>query len=145
MYIEIPENLTPTRVINFSNHIEKCVYEDEFVYDFKNMQHCHPYGLLVVASAIRNNMRRYPNVEHRLENIEATQGGQFAATFGFYQSIGHDVGWAKEEGEIGYRYIPIKEISARDLHQQYTDTTLLNEKVERQSYELTDMLVADQP
>lgn len=145
MYIEIPENLTPTKVINFSNYIEKCVCEKEFVYDFKNMQHCHPYGLLVVASAIRNNMRRYPNVAHRLENIEVTQGGQFAATFGFYQSVGHDVGWAKEEEEIGYRYIPIKEISARDLHQQYTDTILLNEKVERQSYELTDMLVADQP
>ncbi len=145
MRIEIPEKLTPTKATNFANYIEQCIDEDEFVYDFKNMQHCHPYGLLVVASAIRNNKRRFPNVEHRLEHIEDTQGGQFAATFGLYQSMGYDVGWAKEEEEIGYRYIPIKEISANDLHQQYTDTTLLNEKVERQSYELTDMLVADQP
>jgi len=145
MRIEIPEKLTPTKAINFANYIEQCIDEDEFVYDFKNMQHCHPYGLLVVASAIRNNKRRFPNVEHRLEHIEDTQGGQFAATFGLYQSMGYDVGWAKEEEEIGYRYIPIKEISANDLHQQYTDTTLLNEKVERQSYELMDMLVADQP
>lgn len=145
MRIEIPESLTPTKAINFANYIEQCKEKNEYVYDFKNMQHCHPYGLLVIASAIRNNMRCYPNANHRLEHVEDTQGGRFAATFGLYQSIGHDAGWAKEEGEIGYRYIPIKEISANDLHQQYTDTTLLNEKVERQSYELTDILVADQP
>ncbi len=145
MRIEIPDRLTPTKAINFANYIEQCVEDNEYIYDFKNMQHCHPYGLLVIASAIRNNKQRYPNANHRLEHVEDTQGGQFAATFGLYQSIGHDVGWAKEERDIGYRYIPIKEISASDLHQQYTDTTLLNEKVERQSYELTDILVADQP
>lgn len=77
MRIEIPEKLTPTRATNFANYIEQCAEEDEFVYDFKNMQHCHPYGLLVVASAIRNNKRRFPNAAHRLEHILDTQGGQF--------------------------------------------------------------------
>jgi len=39
MRIEIPEKLTPTKAINFANYIEQCIDKDEFVYDFKNMQH----------------------------------------------------------------------------------------------------------
>lgn len=59
--IEIPDRLTPTKAINFANYIEQCAEDNEYIYDFKNMQHCHPYGLLVIASAIRNNKQRYPN------------------------------------------------------------------------------------
>ncbi len=144
MRIEVPKNLSPIKAVNFANFIGQCSEEEEFIYDFHQMQNCHPYGLLVIASAIRNNKRRFAKSKHILENIEETQGGRFAASFGFYQSIGYDVGSAKEEDEIGDRYIPIKKISANDLHKEYTDTTLLNEKVNRQSYTLADMLVSDQ-
>ena len=115
MRIEIPDRLTPTKAINFANYIEQCV-------EVSIWTSCDSFCNLTIS--IRNNKQRYPNANHRLEHVEDTQGGQFAATFGLYQCIGHDVGWAKEERDIGYRYIPIKEISASDLHQQYTDTTL---------------------
>lgn len=145
MRITIPEKLTPLNAINFVQSMEGCTDEEEFIYDFQQMQHCRPYGLLLTAYAIRNNIKRFPDSTHKLENPTNTQGGRFAASFGFYQSIGFDEGLAKEEEDIGYRYIPIKKISANDLHQEYTDTTLLNEKVNRQAATFSDMLVADQP
>lgn len=141
----IPPKLTPLAAINFSKCLDSGRFYNEFVYDFKNMQHCHPYGLLVIASAIRNNMKKYPDATHKLKDTVVTQGGEFAANFGLYQSIGFDVGTAKEENDSGYRYIPIKKISAKDLHAQYTDTTLLNEKVNRHAAALSDILVGDQP
>lgn len=146
MRIEIPERLTPVTSINFANYIAQCgakMDTYEFIYDFKGMQHCHPYGLLVVACAIRNNIKNRPDATHTVENSMESQGGQFAANFGFYQSFGIDIGTAIEENDQGDRYIPIKKITAADLHEQYTYTTLLNEKINRHAQMLSEVLVGD--
>ena len=146
MQINIPARLTPVCSVNFSNFITqtgKDLENKEFIYDFKQMQHCHPYGLLVVACAIRNNIKNRPDAIHRVENALYSQGGRFAANFGFYQSIGFDIGTATEEFDVGDRYIPIKEITSADLHKQYSYTLLLNEKVERHAQMLSDTLVGD--
>lgn len=145
MQINIPERLTPLDALNFANFLSNCPVCDEYIYDFKRMQHCRPYGLLVIGAAIRNNIEKYPNATHTMINTDATQGGQFATTFGFYQSIGQDIGEAKEEHDHGDRYVPIKKISAKDIHAKYPDTIVLNTKIERHSGELADMLVGDQP
>lgn len=144
MQILIPKELAPLKSINFACWLSQLDNESIFTYDFKNMQHCHPYGLLVVATAIRNNMKRFPCAKHEFVNTEETQGGRFAAEFGFYQSLGVDIGYAKEEDEVGDRYIPIKKISAAHLHEKYADTTLLNEKVNRHAAKLSQMLVGYQ-
>lgn len=141
MIIEIPKELVPLRAINFSKYLYNCESDDDFYYDFKHMQHCHPFGLLVVASAIRENMKRYPNAKHVAINTEQTQGCEFAASFGFFSSIGFDIGEWKEEIATGNGYIPIKAISKEELHNKYSDTTSLNEKIVRHASELADMLV----
>lgn len=144
MNITIPSELTPLEAINFANYIENRVPEDdEYTYDFKDMQHCRPFGLLVVASAIRKNMGRFPNAKHIPINTNGTQGCAFAATFGFFQSIGFDIGDFKEEGSFGNRYIPIKRISANDLHARFKGTSILNEKVDYQANEFANLLAND--
>ena len=145
MRINIPEQLVPLSALNFAVFLSNCPPDDEYIYDFRRMQHCKPYGLLVVGAAIRNNIAKYPNAKHTMINTDATQGGQFASSFGFYQSIGQDIGDAKEEYDHGNRYVPIKKISAKDIHAKYSDTLELNMKIERHSGELADMLVGDQP
>lgn len=145
MYIKIPSELRPLPAVNFARFLSGCNESSVFTYDFKDMQHCHPYGLLVLASAIRNNMKKYARAKHEVINPMETQGGQFAASFGFYQSIGFDIGEAKEETDIGDNYIPIKKITAKDLHAKYSGSTLLNDKVQRYSGELADTLVPDKP
>lgn len=90
-------------------------------------------------------MERLNEARHSVINTEVTQGGQFAASFGFYQSIGFNIGLAKDEDEEGDRYIPIKKISAQDLHSEYLDTLMLNEKVNRHAATLSQMLIGNQP
>lgn len=146
LLINIPERLTPVGSVNFANYIKQCGTNmgiHEFIYDFQNMQHCHPYGLLVIACAIRNNISNRPDANHRFENTQSSQGGRFAANFGFYQSIGVEIGNAIEESDTGDRYIPIKKITAADLHTQYSNTTLLNEKIDQHAQLLADTLVGD--
>lgn len=141
--IKIPKELTPVMAINFAKHLDSLQKSEEYIYDFIEMQHCHPFGLLCVASAIRNNIKTYSSSKHSFINETATQGGRFASCFGFYQSFGNNQGDVKEEDDQGYRYIPIKKISANNLHQKYQDNGLLNDKVDRHAYSLANMLVYD--
>ncbi len=144
MIISIPDKLTPVRAVNFAKYIGTLEANcDNFEYDFSAMQHCRPFGLLIIAAAIRNNMKRFPRAQHNMINTEQTQGGRFAADFGFFQSMGIDIGIAREEDDVGNRYIPIKKITAANLHKQYSDTVVLNEKVDRHARVLSDVLVAD--
>ena len=43
-------------------------------------------------------------------------------TLVFFQSMGIDIGIAREEDDVGNRYIPIKKITAANLHKQYSDS-----------------------
>lgn len=141
MVIDIPSNLAPVYAINFAKYLYTCDYSPKFQYNFANMQNCHPFGMLVVASAIRNNINKYPNSTHEPININETQGCQFAASFGFFSSIGFDIGKIKEETAVGYNYIPIKAITASDLLSKYDSTLSLNEKIVRHAGELAATLV----
>lgn len=145
MTFNIPQSLSPLNAINISKEIGSCEEDTEYVYDFSKMQHCPPFGLLVVSSAVRCNKKRFCNASHKCIGTLDTQGGQFAATFGLYQSMGFDIGFAKEENENGSRYIPIKEITAKELHEIYKGTTVLNEKIERHAEMLSNTLVGDLP
>lgn len=142
----IPEELTPVKAINFANFV--CQYlilpeQHEYSYDFARMQHCKPFGLLITASAIRNNQKAHPNSKHTFINVQDNQGTQFASSFGFFQSIGYNLGRLTTAEDFGNRYIPIKKITAEALHSEYTDTTLLNAKVDRHADILANTLVGD--
>ena len=143
MIIKIPKKLIPTNAIAFSRQIFLYGQEEEYIYDFGEMQHCHPFGLLLVANAIRSNIHRYPNACHTPINTQNTQGGQFAASFGFYTSMGFNIGERKEESEVGDGYIPIKLISRAELDSRYSNKNLLNDKIVCHAEGLADMLVHD--
>jgi hypothetical protein len=53
MVIQIPERLSPLPALNFSKNLASLHREKEFIYDFTNMQHCPPFGMLIIADAIR--------------------------------------------------------------------------------------------
>ena len=90
MIISIPNKLTPVSAVNFAKYIGTLEANcDNFEYDFSAMQHCRPFGLLIIAAAIRNNMKRFPRAQHNMINTEQTQGGRFAADFGFFSKYGN--------------------------------------------------------
>lgn len=50
MVIQIPERLSPLPALNFSKSLASLHREKEFIYDFTNMQHCPPFGMLIDRS-----------------------------------------------------------------------------------------------
>lgn len=83
MVIQIPERLSPLPALNFSKSLASLHREKEFIYDFTNMQHCPPFGMLIVADAIRTVQESFPQCKHIPINYDRTQGCQFASNFGF--------------------------------------------------------------
>lgn len=84
MVIQIPERLSPLPALNFSKSLASLHREKEFIYDFTNMQHCPPFGMLIVADAIRTVQESFPQCKHIPINYDRTQGCQFASNFGFF-------------------------------------------------------------
>lgn len=135
--IQIPEELTPLEAINFAKYVANCTAEKEFIYDFSDMQHCHPFGMLLVGNAIRNNRRKYRKAIHRQVGEDITQGSLYAADLGFFQYAGWDVGRKTDSFDYGVRHIPIKKISVKELQSVNQDTTVLGEMIDRHAQDLS--------
>lgn len=137
MVIHIPEKLSPLNTLNFSKYVATMHRESEFIYDFSQMQHCTPFGMLIVADAIRKNQKSFPNAEHIPIHYTETQGTEFATYMGFFQMCGWDIGRIPTINSYGETYIPIKKISISSLQEQYLSSTIvLGEMIDRQSNDL---------
>lgn len=144
MVIQIPERLSPLPALNFSKSLASLHREKEFIYDFTNMQHRPPFGMLIVADAIRTVQESFPQCKHIPINYDRTQGCQFASNFGFFQMCGWDIGLHHSAESYGATYIPIKKISISDLQKKYLDSTIiLGEMIERCSQDLAVTLTQD--
>ena len=115
MVIHIPQQLTPLNALNFAKWLKSMHRENKYIYDFSKMQHCPPFGMLIVANAIRATQAAYPKSEHIPKSYDETQGCLFASDFGFFRMCGWDIGRLPSAESYGATYIPIKRISIKDL------------------------------
>lgn len=144
MVIHIPQQLTPLNALNFAKWLKSMHRENKYIYDFSKMQHCPPFGMLIVANAIRAKQAAYPKSEHIPKSYDETQGCLFASDFGFFRMCGWDIGRLPSAESYGATYIPIKRISIKDLQNKYLDSTIiLCEMVERYSQDLAVTLTRD--
>lgn len=139
----IPENLTPLESINCSKFIKNAPPSAEFIYDFSAMQHCHPFGLLLIGNAIRWNRAHYEKAKHHLIGVEYRQGTAFAADVGFFQYIGWDIGRRTSLEDYGARHIPIKKITIQELQKQQIGTIVLGDLIDHYAAELAVTLTQD--
>lgn len=144
MVIHIPQQLTPLNALNFAKWLKSMHRENKYIYDFSKMQHCPPFGMLIVANAIRAKQAAYPKSEHIPKSYDETQGCLFASDFGFFRMCGWDIGRLPSAESYGATYIPIKRISIKDLQNKYLDSTIiLCEMVEKYSQDLAVTLTRD--
>lgn len=59
-YIRIKETLSPQDALNCARYIANRPPATSFYYDFSQMQHCPPFGVLAIANAIRTNIKSTP-------------------------------------------------------------------------------------
>ena len=113
----IPKQLTPVRALNCASYISNCEPNREYVYDFSQMQHCHPFGLLLVGNAIRKNKQHYQKASHTLVGIDCSQGTGFASEIGFFQYAEWDVGRKTSLVDYGSNYIPVKRFPLKNFRE----------------------------
>lgn len=141
-YIWIKETLSPQNALNCARHIANRPPNVLFYYDFSQMQHCPPFGVLTIANAIRTNMKKYPNAEHIPVRMNETQGGNYAHSLGLFRMLGWESG-KKELNDYGQPYhIPIVELSPEFLRNEYGKDivvlgTLIEHAAEKMAITLT--------
>lgn len=141
--LRIPKALTPLEAINCAKFIKNCKPNKGFIYDFSDLQHCHPFGLLLIGNAIRWNRKHYSNAEHHLVGVGARQGTDFAADLGFFQYIGWDIGRRTSAEDYGVRHIPIKRITIETLQKQKINSYVLGDLIDHYAGELAITLTQD--
>lgn len=132
----IPDKLTPINAINCAKYIKNSPPETKYIYDFSQMQHCHPFGLLVLGNAIRYNRYHYKKALHECVGVNYTQGTELAADLGFFQYAGWEIGRKTSIEDYGANHIPVKEITIADLQSQDKSTYVLGNLIERQANDL---------
>ena len=92
MVIHIPQQLTPLNALNFAKWLKSMHRENKYIYDFSKMQHCPPFGMLIVANAIRAKQAAYPKSEHIPKSYDETQGCLLLPILDFFVCVGGILG-----------------------------------------------------
>lgn len=141
---DIPERLSPIDAINCSKYIINSSPDKDFTYNFSYMQHCHPFGLLLLGNAIRRNRNHYAKSSHRFLDYNGTQGCEFAADIGFFQYAGWEIGRKTSVVDYGVRHIPIKCIKLSDLRKKPSDIRPLGDLIDEHAGDLAYTLTQDE-
>ena len=152
--IKIPRCLNPDNALKFADRVNRNTPRAEsYCYDFSNLQHCPPFGLLVVLNSIRYNMSRFPSVEHymypslNLEgkfSIDIPSAVRYACHLGLFQHCGWDEGRKTELGDSTINCIPITKITNYVLDEYKSEGPRLLDRIEAFSRLLALRLTRDQ-
>jgi len=110
--IRVPENLTAFTVYPFCKLLQNQRPTEELVFDFSKTKTVEPFGMLVVASEIKQCVAAHPEAKFTCKNYERMP---YAAHMGFFKAFGLDFG--REPGEaFGSRnYIPLTYFNSSEL------------------------------
>ncbi|MGJ5638645.1 hypothetical protein ACSBQ0_18505 [Bacillus altitudinis] len=140
--IFLPE-LTVLNAVNFCNAVNDFNGSDSVVFDYSGIGTVEPFGMLLVGSKIRSLITANPNIKFFGENYK---NHNYAAHMGFFQSMFLNFG-NKPGGAFGSNtYVPITELKVRDLkNESYEQNEVVQETIERKSYELAKVLSQGNP
>lgn len=152
--IKIPSTLSPDNALWFANRVKKNTPAVEsYCYDFSNLQHCPPFGLLVVLNAIQYNRNRFFRADHYMYpsldlegkvSITISNGVKYACHLGFFQHCGWDEGRKTGLGNSTNNCIPITKITNSVLEEYEGEGPHLLDRIEAFSHLLALRLTRDQ-
>lgn len=152
--IKIPSTLSPDNALCFANRVKKIIPEVEsYCYDFSNLQHCPPFGLLVVLNAIHYNMNRFSKAEHYMYpsldlegkvSIAISNGVKYACHLGLFQHCGWDEGRKTGLSDSTSNCIPITIITNSVLEECKSEGPHVLDRIEAFSHRLALRLTRDQ-
>ena len=113
--IYIPASLDLPNALKFSQMIHSVKQAERFIFDFGDVGHMEPFGMLMVCSEIRSLLRRFPDAETRFERYEQMSYG---AHMGIFQAMGLNFGKAPGEARGGARYLPLTIFQCDEIRTQ---------------------------
>ncbi|MFC6602065.1 hypothetical protein ACFQDF_11575 [Ectobacillus funiculus] len=131
-------HLKASNAIEFCNNDYDFNDGDSVLYDYTYLDTIEPFGMLMVASKIREMIDSNPDVDFHSTHF---RGKSYAAHMGFFQSTYLDYGNHPGEANGNDSYIPITELKIRELRKEsYERTEVVQETVERKSRQLSNVL-----
>lgn len=144
--IRLPKYLDPQSASKFAWFVNcKVPPSDKYYYDFSHLQHCPPFGVLVAANAIRQNILRYPHATHSpfLAINKNTEGVNYAGSLGLFQMLGWDEGRKTSLVDSTINCIPISKISLETLADYVSESDRIQGQIDHLCRNLAIRLTRD--
>lgn len=110
--IVLPQSLSLTNIIRFSNEMFQCPRADVYEFDFGNMRWFPPFSMVYLAAQINRFRQERAGAEWVASNY---QTHTYAAHMGFFQSFELPHGNLAGEALGSSTYIPLTEICRAEL------------------------------
>jgi len=131
-------DLTAGNAISFCNNEHNFEGYKSVVYDHTYLDTVEPFGMLLVASKIRELFHKYPDVKFSDKNYH-DKG--YAAHMGFFKSVYLNFGNKPGEASGSNTYVPITELKVKDLRvESYEKAEAVQETIERKASQLSRIL-----
>ena len=144
--ITVPASLTPTTLLPFSIELSAIHKTDAYLFDFQNVGHVEPFGMLFLAALIRQFARGRRQVQGRDCEIKAEnfKDKTYASWMGFFKSFGLDHGNEPGEAPGSDAYIPLTRLTvSRIVVEAREDYVHHGEIIEKEASRIAKILTRE--
>lgn len=144
--ITVPASLTPTTLLPFSIELSAIHKTDAYLFDFQNVGHVEPFGMLFLAALIRQFARGRRQVQGRDCEIKAVnfKDKTYASWMGFFKSFGLDHGNEPGEAPGSDAYIPLTRLTvSRIVGEAREDYVHHGEIIEKEASRIAKILTRE--
>lgn len=141
MIIKFPSKLTPTHSINFAKYIYDNVAHRVCEYDFTEIQHCRPFGLLISMLAIQHNIKVQNDVHPTIRFNRESEGIIYAGNMGFFEFLDDESKQFFHSARQTENNLPITKIYREQVDQM--GKTNYGEAATQISHDLANKLIHD--
>lgn len=138
--IKLPNRLDLDNALKFCNELWELEYNEEYGFNFENLQFTEPFTMVYVA----NEIKRFANERKKLGTKFSAYGFEhntYQAHMGFFKAFGLDYGNEPGQANGSETYIPITILSIADLKEEAIDKSLhIGDLIEEKAEELARIL-----
>jgi anti-sigma regulatory factor (Ser/Thr protein kinase) len=124
--IRVPSTLNMSNALRFRRELSRLEAEGDYVFDFGQVGHTDPFGLLLVADTISRFKSEQLVYDCTSRNHERLT---YQSVMGFFRACGFDHGYAPGEAPGGSNYLPITNLSIAGLRQEAREQSIAVESV----------------
>lgn len=119
--VNVPQNLSLKNALNFCNRLWQLDHSEEYIFDFKNLDHIEPFTMAYVSNEIKRFRQTKQQSQFKAANHE---NKSYAAHMGFFKAFGLQFGNSPGQAKGSNDYIPITILQVSDLQAEATQESV---------------------